>query len=234
MPYSKYAIIGSARTGTTMLACICDFHPNLNKCHFEPSKEMKTDDIKTMIKSLYQSGNGVKELISLNQKSNQIRNIIFNLPIKVIFTERKNILRQAISYCLALKLQIWQNEESNNHYLKKVSNIGDLPLKCINSYIKGTIKVNEVVKSELKDKPYFHLIYEDFFFGSRQFQIETMSEMFDFIGVKPCVNDHMINVIDHGRLNNEDVYRHIRNIDEIDRKFSKYGQIFDRLCFDAR
>lgn len=245
----KFMIVGSARTGTTQLATICNAHPMLKKCYYEPFLHMKhykyprDEDwirdhgdqfIRDRLYTLYNSGDGIKELTTCNYYNTWFRKHIFALPIKIILTERKNILRQAISMYIASESKIWNQGNMSGvdylDYLEIVASLRNFPCDIIKRHIINIIKTYQSVKKELDviSKPYFHLIYEDYFFGHSDVQEQITKDMFEFIGVESIFNKRMRMLLDYGRLNSEEVYRNIQNLDEIEKRFSEYGYLIDR------
>lgn len=230
----KYAIIGKARTGTTNLACMMQHHPELKSCEFEPLLFKYRDrlregklTIEEVVQEIYSKNDGIKELITDAEYFPSFKKHILGLPVKIIYTTRKNLLKQTISFWIGMKIKVWQRESKfdREEYLKKIRSL-EVSFNEIKNFLEETIVLNQEFKNLLKNRDYFELNYEDFYLSDLKNQERVLKEMFDFIGVTPLVNDHMRNVLEHGRLNDNDTYLNIKNFREIERKFAhKYGSL---------
>ena len=235
LPCAKFVITGAARSGTTQLANICNRHPDIN-CHYEPFRHSQIGKdyregrltIHQVLKRLYSTGEGFKECCE--SVDAVTRKALLALPVKIIFIERLNRLRQAVSLYLAKQTDIWQTDHGKN-YDQEVQLVGEIPLEVVEFRIKMLSTTNDMMKRELQQlrKPYFHLIYEDFYFGSEESQERTTKEMFEFIGMRPVFTNRMRELFRNGRLNDEGIYQKIPNIDEIDRTFGpKHGRLLNK------
>ena len=226
LPYPKrFFVVGTGRTGTTHLLGILRQHPEISKAVFEPTQYGNES-----VESCFRRAYGVKEICKPSTK--QFVDQTLRLPIKVIHTVRVNLLRQAVSMCLARRLDIWQRDKVPvAEYPKFIEGLGSLPLEDVINEAESLRNFENAMLSRLNNKPHMTVVYEDFYFGSEEYQKKSILEMLDFIGVTdPYITPRMIDLLRNGRLNNEEVYRHISNVKEIDNKLSEYGSLLNYHC----
>lgn len=221
---TKFFIIGLPRSGTTQLAKICGDHPDVSGVCIEPvlsckkiQKQLLDGNTRECILNLYKIHDGIKEVYANKTICKKFRNHIYSLPIKIVAIVRSNFLQQSISRLIGVRTKIWHKDESvdQDDYLNEIINFGPIPLELVQRQIKNRKQSQALMISELKYRSHFLINYESFYLGSKDFQIETLKNMFNFIGIGIHINDSMMCRLNEGKLNNDLSYSCIQNINEI-------------------
>ncbi len=216
-----FFVVGNARSGTTSLMNLIANHPDMGKCIYEPflfwnhaDKPLNKAKLQKFVKKIFRDYCGIKELSHDMGYCGMARRYFFSLPIKVIRIYRKNKLKQALSMCLARKTKIWNfvgdNKRDYNNIIKE---IGAISLEEINITMREIYFNEKKLDREIKKS--FLVYYEDLFFSSMEQQENILINIFNYINLRPTINKNMRFIFSNGRVNNDEIYRSIPNIDEI-------------------
>lgn len=215
-----FFVVGNARSGTTSLMSLIQAHPDIGKCIHEPfshwnpmDKSLDKLKFEKYAKKIFRDYRGIKELSHESGYLGMARRYFFALPVEIVRIYRKNKLRQALSLCLARKTKIWDIVRGDNNYKNIIKKIGPISLEEVNKQIKG-IYLNEK-KLDIEIKKSFLVYYEDLFLSSIEKQENILMDIFSYINSRPMITKKMKCIFSQGRQNDDDVYKSIPNIDEI-------------------
>lgn len=154
--------------------------------------------------------------IFLQTSKNFNETIIANCPI--IFLRRKNLLKSALSFLIALKTNVWHKSDINllkmnpstNDIVDRYKNIGSINIGLLKKTIKDYQSINfyePLLKKSIK------VWYEDLYSPNWKSVIENI---FDFIDLDIIDWNSIQKIMDKSnKLNNKNLYSHIENINEI-------------------
>lgn len=236
----KCFVIGNPRSATSQTGHIIASHIDLNNNYgierffdyWKKNQSASKSDILKRAHDLYKFYDVIKELVSLEKTLTYVRNFYYSQPQTVIVrTYRKNKLKQAISVCLAQQTNYWQKNEDTqeqNKYINYIKNLNPINVNEIKKWISVLNQQEDILNFELKNKKHITIEYEKFYFNDDEYKTNILNKIFHEMNLQPDFNKEMLNRFTNGRLNTNEVYQMIPNIDEIDKNFSndKNGFLF--------
>ena len=215
--FSKFGIIAHARTGSSALLRTLGLHPRIDgKILWEPfgwrNKPPAGTEPIGHITKLMKNRCGFKHLFGQVTEQTNYKICAMN-GYKFVTLRRRNLLESEVSFQLAVATNHWNR-------LRKSTYFEDLK-KC-----EVTIDIKDLAKQIKKKKRQHQLMqeldahqifYEDLYFGDKEGQLKKMLK---YLGYSPVVTDEMLEILDNKhKLNNNETYKLIKNIDEIEHVF---------------
>lgn len=229
----KIVIYGNPRTGTTSLWHILMCHPQIKHGQAQP---FGPDRNKTPIEN-------EEDLIKRTHKlflfcdllkhttvelKPQYFNTLLKTSNKLIYLNRKNILKQMVSDLLGIQTNVWNKDSKNwkKFYVDK-SPFKAIDLSTLERKMNLFKRNNKIIEDVLTDKV-MKIIYEDFYLIDEKFQIVKLKEIFNYLKLEEVINDKMLDRLRNSRQNTEEVYLRIPNIQDIENNFGneENGWIF--------
>jgi len=230
VPDNRFLMYVLPRSGSTSMVSMLKVHPDIGKMDYEPFrvhhlKRLKKEELDEKMRRLAFL-DGFK--IHVNQIEQGLVARALKKRKKVIFMDRRNIFKCALSHDRAAQSGVWQKIAKDSHKLKY-----DIPVnvdrvkKLIDFLSKRRKQALQILKKEKID--FYHLVYEDFYLTSEDEKIRQLSEIFEFLGHRPIVNDDMLRVLRTERLNDERTYFQITDIYKIEKEFgsNENGWLFN-------
>lgn len=215
VPDKRFLMYGIPRSGSTSLVSMLKRHPDIGLMDYEPFKKLPKE------KSLDEKMRHLAFLDGFKIHVNQINEGSVEMALKkrkkVIFMDRRNIFKCALSLDRAAQSGVWQRIAKDVDKLKY-----DIPVnvnrvkKLIRFFSHRRDHALKILKREKID--YYHLFYEDFYLTSEEEKIRQLSEIFEFLGHKPVINQRMLNVMRITQLNDVRTYFQIPDIYKIEKK----------------
>ncbi len=147
----------------------------------------------------------------------------------VIFLERKNLLKVAISYFISNNFNISDSPPGSvKGFETKEAHFGKIRNRC-----ERLKREMEYFKSyiEEKDTSMYNLYYQDFFLNSKKKTYRKVKHILNFLGCEPELNSIQKKIINKNtrkseKVNSKKTYRLIENLDELNFKLGeKYGYL---------
>jgi len=176
-----------------------------------------------------------REILSFNHDDPIIRfvneNVIdyFSKNGYVIFLERKNILKVAISYFISNNPNISDSPPDNiDGFDTKKAHFGTIRSRC-----RRIEREMKHFKSYIEDKKtsMYNLYYQDFFLNPKEKTYRKVKHILNFLGCEPELNSHQKKIIDKNahkseKVNSNETYQLIENLDELNSRLGeRYGYL---------
>jgi len=222
----RFLMYGIPRSGSTSMVSILQHHPDIRKMDYEPFIDWRLSKCDV---SLNEKLNELRFLdgfkIHINQIGPKFIKEALKKRKKVIFMDRRNIFKCALSLDRAYQSGIWQRTNIETKHDFPV-NFGNLK-KTIKNLYEQKSQALKLLKKEKID--YYHFFYEDFYLVSEEEKIRQLSEIFEFLGHRPVINQRMLKVLRTNRLNDERTYLQIPGIYKIEKKLgsNENGWLFN-------
>jgi len=213
------------RSGSTSMVSMLKVHPDIGKMDYEPFNWLKKEELDEKFKELVFL-DGFK--IHVNQIG-QVHVIkALKMRKKIIFMDRRNIFKCALSHERAAQSGVWQSVHKDVHKLKYDTPVNPVSIKRLIQFL--SIRRKQALNTLKREKiDYYHFTYEDFYLASEDEKIRQLSEIFEFLGHRPVINQRMLNVMRIPKLNDERTYLQSPNIYEIEKEFgsNENGWLFN-------
>ena len=232
--WNKCFIIGNPRSGTTQLCSIILSHPKIKRCAFEKfldyyTKNQNTyqENLKVNLHKCIHEFDLLKEIMTTEKNLSFIRNYLLSLPITIARTLRHNKTQQAVSACVAQQTQHW-HKKNEIDYVDILKQLKPIPIKQIKSSINYLNNQDKILDTELKNRQHIVVHYEKFYFGSQKYQKQILIGIFESMNLTPLFNEKTFYLLNNGKLNSNETYKMIPNVNEIDETFSneQNGHLF--------
>lgn len=226
----KFIIFGQARSGTTTLLEIMKLHPEVkaiaepfNKTRGSWGKQYLVDNqdssqIAVALRVLDNEVNGFKHLVE--QASFEGNCKIINSTNCVISIHRKNHLQAVLSNFICEQTKHWRTDKQLvlNHKFKAID------LEHFQNALSWQKTKFTPYYEILMQRRHQALLYEDFYSAelTPQTKLAEVQKIFTFIGLNRVADGSIINKIlnlldpKNSKLNSQESYRLIPNIDEIE------------------
>ncbi len=240
-------ILAPGRSGSTSLLRALDCHPGI-KGLGEPFH--KADGKERYIQFVHDADSFCSTVDQIFKDYNCIKHMIHDVPVayhervfkrndlRIVFLYRKNTLRKVMSQFISRQTTVWAGGEQSklkilNHTFEPV------PVRKVKKRMASQLARENDYRSMLDNLgvEYFDLPYEDLYGSCKDFQSRTrvVEEILDFCGYdkEPLLQEPTISEVKAWlepkmKLNSEDSYRLIPNIDEIEEQCGsdKTGYLF--------
>jgi LPS sulfotransferase NodH len=201
----KFIIFSSPRSGSTTLSrifeangvrvCFEPFHPIFRKDNL---KKLKTSGVESVVGDIMGEYDCIKQLTGHGGVDDYLLKNYRTVGLK-----RKNILQAAVSYAISDKIGVWQKEKLIGN---EFNDLGHIDIRFIEWAIN---RIRIIEKYEL---PYC-VYYEDLFSDDG---ISILDDIFSYCGYKINNLSRVNELLSRDcKMNSEETYRRIKNIDEI-------------------
>ncbi|HEY9854070.1 MAG TPA: hypothetical protein V6D28_31675 [Leptolyngbyaceae cyanobacterium] len=194
LPKKKFVIFAQIRTGSNLLRNLFNSHPEIY-CEGEIFWDASNKIIKKVTYPyLYLNGRSInishkkmKKYYGCNIKINQIMrysdytsflDTLYQKRWEIVYINRLNIVRQAISELIAVNRDIWIVDREREYSINKTY------INC--QQLMKRIKLNKHNYDEeqkvLKDVPHLRIVYENELLNSDKHQ-DTLDKIFNYLGI---------------------------------------------------
>ena len=241
MKNKSYIIFALARTGSTALMELLNTRKDLQCIHepFNPDNKefsyhgqiLNEEDLFNCIRMIYENVVGFKHVWHHNgwpfEHIPDLNKLLLTRTEKIIFLNRKNILRRIVSSQLSQQAQVWHFLNSSDRRTFMNFNYRPLNLELIRWHIINERRCLLEYKKFMKDQniEFLEVWYEDFFDENLALEERKMNflNVCSFLQSKPDVNT-MMHKIDallsaSNRINTPRSYRKVPNIYFIEDEF---------------
>ncbi len=242
----KILILSLPRTGSSALAHSLAMHPEIRVLGepFHPNNEGNfirlvhdIDSFNSAIDKIFAECNCIKHMMH-HVPLEFHRDVLKRDDIRVVFTHRKNLLKKVVSQFISRQTKVWgQGEEWKSKVLSH--DFEPVPLPRIKRQIKKQTSLEHEYRKALKKLrvDYFNVAYEDLYDEkvSVEERLKILEKIIDFVGydTSPLFTEPMRSRVvsrlePSMKVNSEDSYRLIPNINEIEKEFGsrKTGYLF--------
>ncbi len=236
MPENKFIIFAHYRSGSTLLADLLNCHPDIF-CDGEIFiKFIHLDFKKVLFPALYLKSQAIKaksNVYGCDFKLDQLIHIcsrffdspekfilkLYQSEWKIIYLQRRNILRQGLSICTANIRQHWHDVPEQPLERTKINISFEKLLQAINFSKKIAFKEIKL----LQEIPHLKLVYEDDLLKSEQHQI-TLDRVFQYLDLPSTLVQTKLK-----RVSSDNLIDQIYNLDEIIKKIqqTEYAKFID-------
>jgi hypothetical protein len=246
---ARFLIFALARTGSTSLMHVLNCHPQI-RCLREPFNPTNVDAIK-----------GASDIASLDQTLNKIwtdyngfkhvwdstgwpfgtrtelnRQLLRTPQHRILFLNRRNILRRLVSYEMSRQSGVWDATPSERCKMAAFK-FQPIDIHWLGSQLRSEHQHINEYRRVITDNgvAYLDLWYEDVFQQAESGRIESLNRIIGFLGGETVNNDRFTllgnQYLDpvNRQLNSESTYRMIPNSDEIERELGSddTGRLFE-------
>lgn len=186
----------------------------LQKKHLHPPvSEFSCESPKSILYHLTNDYDCFKHIfLQTSRKFNET--MIRNCPI--VFLRRRNVLKSALSFLIALKTNLWHASDANllkvskSDIVDKYKHIGSIELDDLEETIRKFQSINSYVPLLKKS---VHVYYEDLYSPNYK---SVIRNIFDFMDLEILDWSPIEKIMDRSnKLNNKELYSYIDNIDDI-------------------
>lgn len=198
-----FVIDSLARTGSTTLARVLSCHPDI-ECLIEPfhprryggqfrQMALQAKSVEPVLDLIWQRWSGIKHVWQASKgwpfpEDPHLNDGIVLAAGRVIFLERRNLLRRYISSIVSRQLDFWIG--SREDFLARLGNVqlGDLNLLMAQQEIRQDQAATQRRLQLFRENKVqvIHLHYEDFLGEgvTKQWQFETIGKILGFLGLE--------------------------------------------------
>ena len=236
----KCFIIGNARSATTQISKAISSHPFIDHyrtgdkyssemlmAYAKSSTKFNKSETKHKIEDLLDNFHIIKEIMVspdlsvLSEILSYSRNHIFsNKKIFIVRTIRNNKLQQSLSSEIAIQTNCWHKSNNslyyNKDYVSLLKKLKPISIENIKKRILSLKYGDKILDDELKNVKNIKIEYENFYFNKSTYQNDIINEIFNNMYLE-CVTGDLIK---NEKLNCQDYYKFIPNINEIEKEFS--------------
>ena len=206
------------RSGSASMVGLFKSHPDIDQMRYEPFGGENRAETQEQLDKRF------RELHKIAGFKIHTDHLDYRLVVaalkkrrKVIFMDRRNLLKSAVSHEKAWDTNIWGIKSGWKGY-------SDLPLTNFKR-MRETIQQLSINRGyalwvlQQENIDYYHFVYEDFYLTHEEDKIEQLNGIFEFLGYEPVINRRMLRILRMKRMNDERSYLRIPNIYEIEREF---------------
>jgi hypothetical protein len=226
------------RTGSSNLTSVLSLHPELKLAMDPfwhgygaayPDERNYVDDIDDIpslelaLGELFDRYDGMKVLdYQLDEKVYDY--LLLKPDIRVIFLQRRNLLRAEVSCHIAEQTRVWGIEDLNDARRKVYQNLAPIPQKALADSLEYAVDLVSHYTRTIRQRPlgtYLEVFYEDLYSNSLAANQASVKQVFDFLELEMPEGDGLDYFLDpcRSRINSEETYRLLPNAREIDKKF---------------
>jgi len=233
---SKFAILASARTGSTSLArvlgespevkmAIEPFHPGFADWNPEEKKysELITDadSMNSSLDELFSKYTAIK-VLDYQFAPDLYFIMLRRKDLKIIYLTRKNLAAMALSSLVALQTGEYQKTDKDTLY----DHLKPVDLQAMAEQIDYAGKINKKFAKFLDlNRPNDHLklFYEDLYSEDLNKNIQTLSLICEFLKISIPAKEAIIKYMmpSNAKINYGDIYKKVPNYEEIVKKFGE-------------
>lgn len=214
----RFLMFGLPRSGSTNMVGLFKAHPHIGRMRYEPFGGVNWVETQEQLDERFRELHHIDGFkIHINHLHRQLIHSVLNKRRKVIFMDRRNLLKSAVSHEKAWATNVWYGRPGWKGY-------EDIPLTnfermriTILRLSKGRERVLSVLQQENID--HYHFVYEDFYLTHEEDKVEQLKGIFEFLGHEPVINKRMLRILRMRRMNDERSYLRIPNVYEIEREF---------------
>ena len=191
LPNKKFVVFGSGRSGSTLLTRLLDKHSQIES-HGEILRRKMLYPQK-YIQRCYQTAQkpvfGFKLLsYQLETVQNSIKDkraFLSNLVedgFQILYLERKNILRQALSVMYGYHRDQWHVKGASSKQASKKDKM-KIDAVELKNWMDGIVELKYFEEDILQYLPHYHLVYEEDL-SQPEKQIETIDDIMNYLGIE--------------------------------------------------
>ena len=154
--------------------------------------------------------------------------------LKVILTQRRNLLKTVVSYMISHQTGIWHREKMTKSLEAHYAGLSLLPIDEVRerlAILSESLTWCDSIVSERSSQSTFWIAYEGFYLKSLDEQRERLSALWEFVGVDPLPEDEEVLYFlrpERSKLNSPTTYAMVPNIQEVERECGsdEFGWLF--------
>jgi hypothetical protein len=233
-PDEKVLLFGHPRSGSSNLYQILQSHPALDLIE-EPFNENYVKwrsgnkdylscvrDIETLDKQLadiFTSFNGVK-VLDYQLDDPLIEHLLLRSNFLVVFIRRRNMLQTVVSNLVAVQTNLWKKWDMTRPLEAYYSGLQPLDLDDVRARVEGLsqhIRVCESILDRRADGRGLKIVYEDFYFASREEQAKNVAGLWSFLRLEPIPAADLAYYLrpELTKLNSAATYRFLPNAQDV-------------------
>jgi hypothetical protein len=237
-PPERTILFAHARSGSTSLYRILQTHPLLNFAlepfwdgfakHNPGAKNYVDliDDIPSLeeaLDELFAKYNGIK-ILSYQLPEEVYTHLLLSPKVRIIFLQRKNLLRAEVSGCIAKQTKVWQIFNLDEETKQVYRNLKPVPLKEFADGLEYAKELRDYYEGVIARRPkgtYLQVFYEDFYSGDLAANRAAAKRVFEFLGLDLPDVDELDYHIDPrtSKINTPETYALLPNANEINERF---------------
>ena len=235
---TRTLLFAHPRTGSSSLNLALNAHPRLNLAEdpfwhgygaYHPGEKNYVDEVKDVpsleraLEELFARYNGLKVLdYQLDEKI--FDHLLRKPEFKVIFLQRRNLLRAEVSCHIAEQTKVWNMMDMNEERQRIYRNLAPIPPDALASSLEYAADLVRHYTKTLRSRPagtYIEVFYEDLYAGDLKANRAAVCRIFDFLGLDMPQSE----VIDHhldpsrSRINSQSTYQLVPNARQLNEKF---------------
>jgi hypothetical protein len=195
------------------------------------------DDIPSLgvaLEELFSKYNGMK-VLDYQLEENVYDYLLLKPDIRVIFLQRRNLLRAEVSCHIAEQTKVWGMEDMNEERRKIYRNLAPISQKALADSLDYAAELVNHYTHTIRRRPqgtYLEVFYEDLYSKSLAGNRTSVSRVFDFLELELQGGDELDYYLDplRSRINSETTYGLLSNAEQLNEEFGsdEMGWLFPR------
>ncbi len=237
-PPERTVIFAHARSGSTTLCRVLQLHPLMNVA-LEPfwhgyAKENPDErnyvdfieDVPSLEKALddlFARYNGIK-ILSYQLPKKLYTHLLLSPDVRVLFLQRKNLLRAEVSGCIAEQTKVWQISDLNEQTRQTYRNLRPVSMGKFADRLEYAKELTGYYNSVIERRAtgtYLKVCYENLYTGDLGKNRAAAREIFEFLGLELPTCDELDHHLDPrtSKINAPESYAMLPNANEINERF---------------
>ncbi len=226
------------RTGSSSLTYVLNLHPQLNFAldpfwhgygAAYPDERNYVDDIDDIpsleraLEELFARYNGMK-ILDYQLEEEVYDHLLLKPDIRVIFLQRRNLLRAEVSNHIAEQTKVWGMNDMNEERRRIYRDLAPISQEALADSLDYAVELVNHYTHTIRQRPagtYLEVFYEDLYSRDLAGNRTSVRRVFDFLELEMPEGDGLDYYLDplRSKINSEKTYRLLPNAKELNEKY---------------